>query len=98
VWEEIAEKDAEKGRKAYAHKQAAMYRKLCVGCEELWASAPGWLRYDEAEEVKKAEQEARKAVDETGDDFIADYSVRPAHPESCVAELILGQEYFEVVQ
>jgi hypothetical protein len=60
--------------------------------------APRWLRYDEGEEVKKAEQEARKAVDETGNDFITDYSIWPAHSELCVAELIIEQEYFEVVQ
>lgn len=74
IWERMAE-GASGGAKAYAHKQAEMYRGLGEECVREWARAPALVEEDRIAEEKKAAEDAQKAEQEEGLEPRTYYSV-----------------------
>ncbi|KAF7371877.1 hypothetical protein MVEN_00044900 [Mycena venus] len=62
------------GWQAYAHKQAAIYLELRVGCEQAKAGLAGMVKQDLEKENKKAKERADKEVKSGKDSLENDYS------------------------
>ncbi|KAF7337388.1 hypothetical protein MSAN_02264900 [Mycena sanguinolenta] len=62
------------GWQAYAHKQAAMYLELRVGCEQAKADLEGMIKQDSEKENKKATERAEKEVKSGKNPLENDYS------------------------
>jgi hypothetical protein len=56
VWTMLGDKELEAGAKAYAYKQATMYKKLGEKVSAAWVSAPEWVAKDKMKEEEKEEK------------------------------------------
>ncbi|KAJ7907161.1 hypothetical protein B0H13DRAFT_1879876 [Mycena leptocephala] len=61
VWTKLADQKSEAGAKAYAYKQATMYKKLGEKVSAAWARAPEWVAKDKKKEEEKEEKERVEA-------------------------------------
>ncbi|KAJ7857401.1 hypothetical protein B0H13DRAFT_1902265 [Mycena leptocephala] len=61
VWTVLGDEEPEAGAKAYAYKQATMYKKLGEKVSAAWASAPEWVAKDKKKEEEKEEKERVQA-------------------------------------
>jgi hypothetical protein len=57
----LGDEELEAGAKAYAYKQATMYKKLGEKVSAAWASAPEWVTKDKTKEEEKEEKERVQA-------------------------------------
>ncbi|KAJ7673933.1 hypothetical protein DFH06DRAFT_1319055 [Mycena polygramma] len=82
IWDTLASGAEEAGEKAYAYKQAAMYKKMGVECQNAYDATPGLVEKDrvaaEAKERKEREEAERQAAEYqsrtgTTDEFSAYY-------------------------